>query len=321
MTKTRGRVDPHTVGIVTTAGTGQRIANEISAVIAAGQETGPRGEMALRVVATVGSGGIQDIRDLLTKPGVDMSITPAILVDFVRATKALSGSAQKIVYIAPLYTEEVHVIARPDIQSIADLAGKAVNLGAPGGAADILGRELLNKMNLRVWPVNIGQHDALERIRTGELAATFIIEGKPLSWLHEYRRDAGFHLVPVPASLIVDDVYFPTTLTADDYPNLIAPGKSVETVAVLTALMVYDWPERSNRRRLLQSFVYKFFSHFAEFSTAPHHPKWKEVNLAAVLPGWRRFGPAESWLRQYRGDDPQFGSVQSGAPLPSDKLR
>src|SRR4051812_12236922 len=58
------RTDPYTVGLLTAAGTDAAIANELSTTLATGQETGPRGEMALRVLAMVGRGGIQNIRDL-----------------------------------------------------------------------------------------------------------------------------------------------------------------------------------------------------------------------------------------------------------------
>jgi hypothetical protein len=29
-----------------------------------------------------------------------------------------------------------------------------------------------------------------------------------------------------------------------------------------------------------------------------HHAKWQEVSLAAELPGWRRYPPAEQWLQR-----------------------
>jgi hypothetical protein len=32
---------------------------------------------------------------------------------------------------------------------------------------------------------------------------------------------------------------------------------------------------------------------FGEFLDPPRHPKWQEVNLAAQLPGWTRFRPAQ----------------------------
>src|SRR5215212_4389957 len=48
------RSDPYTVGLLTAPGTDATIANEVSTTLATGQETGPRGEMALRVLGMVG---------------------------------------------------------------------------------------------------------------------------------------------------------------------------------------------------------------------------------------------------------------------------
>ena len=41
-----------------------------------------------------------------------------------------------------------------------------------------------------------------------------------------------------------------------------------------------------------------FFTRFQTLLTPGHHPKWGDVNLAAELPGWRRFAPAEQWLQR-----------------------
>ena len=41
------------------------------------------------------------------------------------------------------------------------------------------------------------------------------------------------------------------------------------------------------------------FSRNSRRSCEPgHHPKWNEVNLAAELPGWSRFGPADQWMKR-----------------------
>jgi hypothetical protein len=45
-------------------------------------------------------------------------------------------------------------------------------------------------------------------------------------------------------------------------------------------------------------FVDAFFSKFDDFLRPPRHAKWKEVNLTAQVPGWRRFPAAEAWLRR-----------------------
>jgi len=46
------------------------------------------------------------------------------------------------------------------------------------------------------------------------------------------------------------------------------------------------------------NFVEAFFTGFDSLLMPGHHPKWREVNLAADLPGWRRYGPAAQWLQR-----------------------
>ena len=82
-----------------------------------------------------------------------------------------------------------------------------------------------------------------------------------------------------------------------------------------------------NFRSRFQIFVDNFFPKLAEFQKAPRHPKWKEANLAAVLPGWKRFEGAEEWLRRNaspqaeRDQFDQFlaGRREKAAALPSEE--
>ena len=39
------------------------------------------------------------------------------------------------------------------------------------------------------------------------------------------------------------------------------------------------------------------FDRFSKLQTEPgYHPKWKEINLAAVVPGWKRFPAMQAKL-------------------------
>ena len=73
-----------------------------------------------------------------------------------------------------------------------------------------------------------------------------------------------------------------------------------------------------------------FFPRLAEFQKAPRHPKWREANLAATLPGWTRFAGAEEWLRlqrttwEHRLDrlgDVLAESAADGATTPDDPVK
>jgi hypothetical protein len=81
---------------------------------------------------------------------------------------------------------------------------------------------------------------------------------------------------------------------------MIAAGQEVDTIAVGAVLVAYNWPKGSDRYRRIETFVNHFFPKLAEFQKPPRHPKWKETNLAATLPGWKRFEAAEQWLQRNR---------------------
>jgi hypothetical protein len=51
----------------------------------------------------------------------------------------------------------------------------------------------------------------------------------------------------------------------------------------------------------------------------PRHPKWRDVNLAASVPGWARWSVADEMLRKIRPQDaePQVASTEFSAFLKS----
>ncbi|WFU37499.1 TAXI family TRAP transporter solute-binding subunit [Bradyrhizobium sp. CB82] len=304
--KEAARSDPRTTGFVTgeAQSTEFAIAQDIATTLASGQETGPHGEVALRVLPMVGNGGIRNIIDILSLAGADMAIAPVLLADRLRESGTLGVVGNKLVYITPLFVEEFHLLARPEIRSLSDLAGKRVNLGEVGSAGAVLGREVLNHLEVKVSESNLPLDAALEGMRKGQISAALLVSGKPVSFLARYAQGDGLHLLSIPYSkAMLQRDYLPSTLRHEDYPEIIGVSDSVDTIAIKCALFAYNWPIRSERFPLLELFVQTLFSRFPEFLGDGHHPKWREVNLAALLPGWQRFQPAERWLQQQSGGE------------------
>ena len=272
-------------------------------MLASGQETGPHGEMALRVLPMLGNGGTRNILDTLTLAGADMAIAPVVLVDRLRNAKTFGKIRDKLVYIVPLFVEEFHLLARPEIESVADLAGKTVSLGEEGSSSAVLGREILNGMDAKISEVNLPLDAALDGMRKGNISATLLVSGKPVDALRHHAQGDGIHFLPIPYSPALQQDYVPATLSHEDYSDLIGAGESVDTIATRSALFAYNWPNRSERYRLMELFVQTLFSRFPEFLGDAHHPKWREVNLAAQLPGWQRFRAAERWLQRQPGGE------------------
>jgi hypothetical protein len=106
----------------------------------------------------------------------------------------------------------------------------------------------------------------------------------------------GIHFVDVAPTPKLLETHLPSLFTHEDYPLLVPEGEPVETVAVGAVMAVYNWDPKTDRYRKVENFVKAFFDNFDEFLKTPRHQKWQEVNLAAVVPGWIRFKPAEQWL-------------------------
>jgi uncharacterized protein len=293
------RESQHTAGIV--AGNPQSteftIAYEIADSLATGRNKS-RGETTLRILPMVGDSGIETITDVLTLADADMAIVPVSLLDRFRDARPSDDIQNKLVYIAPLFPEEFHVLARAEISSIRDLDGKAVNLGEDGSAAAILGREICANLGINVREIHVDLNAAVDGMRKGEISAAFLVSGKPVRAFASLTRADGFHFLAIPSMPNLNWDLLPAVFTYKDYPYLMRANESVDTVAVLSALITYNWPPQTERFRLLELFAQILFSHLPEFQTGPHHPKWREVNLAATLPGWTRFRPTEGWTQR-----------------------
>jgi uncharacterized protein len=286
------------------------IAYDLSAVLDNGDE--------FRVLPVVGKGGGQNIKDVRYLKGVDLGITQSNLLGYYKRSNEIGPIDDKIVYIAKLFNEEMHLIVRADsgITAIEQLAGKRVNFSDAGSGTQLSTRDIFERLGIKAEEVNMGQADAFEKLKSGEIAASILIAGKPAASIGKLKAAEGFRILPIAYPKPLQADYLPATLTAEDYPGLIAAGEKVETVAVGAVLIAFNWPKGSDRYGRIQKFVETFFPKLADFQKAPRHPKWREANLAAVLPGWKRFEGADEWLRrrdqQVAGERQQFDRFLAG---------
>ena len=79
----------------------------------------------------------------------------------------------------------------------------------------------------------------------------------------------------------------------------------------------YGWAATSERFQRVSTFVNLFFDNIDKFAKAPRHPGWADVNLAAEVPGWIRFGPAKEWLDRKRQGAPE----NTGSILPNEQMK
>jgi TRAP transporter TAXI family solute receptor len=290
-------INKDTVGIISgnPNGTYLRLAYDMSAVL-------DDEEKGIRILPIIGAGGGGNIKDVRFLKGVDLGITQSVLLNRFKRTNEIGPIEDKLVYIAKLNNEEMHVVVRTDsgINKIEDLAGKKVNFSDIGSGSQLSNQEIFNRLNIKVTEVNMGQADGFEALKRGEIAATILIAGKPTGSTRTLKASEGFKILPVAYSKALQDDFLPAVLTHEDYPDLIAKGEKIDTIAVSCVLIAYNWDKGTDRYQRISRFVENFFPRIADFQKKPRHPKWKEANLAAVVPGWKRHDAAEEWLAKNR---------------------
>jgi TRAP-type uncharacterized transport system substrate-binding protein len=250
----------------------------------------------LHVLPIVTRGPTENVNSLLYLRGIDAAIINSDSLDEYK--NQVPDIQRKIAYVLNLFPSELHIFVRPEIQSLADLAGKKVNFNTLGTAAAYSGPLIFSRLDLDVEKTFIPHQIALEQMRKGEggMAAVVFITSKPVDAFVRGKFDPGFKFLPVPYSSNLEDYYLPSTLDAADYPNLIKQGEHVETIAVPTALVAFNWPTNSNRYERVARFIDHLFSRLDKLQGPGFDPKWKSINLAASVPGLTRFPAAQAWL-------------------------
>ncbi|MCB5174989.1 MULTISPECIES: TAXI family TRAP transporter solute-binding subunit [Microvirga] len=282
------RVNAGTVGIISGGadGTYIRIAADLANVL--------DGEN-LRILPIIGRGSLQNLRDVMFLRGVDIGIVQMDAREELKAENLRNDAVRRLRYISRLYNEEVHIIASRDITDIRQLEGKKVNIDKAGSGTNLTSRLIFEKLGIKPDMTTFDQSSSYERLRSGEIQAAVYVAGRPVRAIAEFQSEGRFHLLPIPFEGEIAETYFPARFSNSDYPRLVADAP-VDTLAVGSLLAVFNWPENSDRYNRVKRFVDSFFSRFDEFLQPGRHPKWKEVNLAAEVPGWERMKPAQEWL-------------------------
>ncbi|MDB5408223.1 MAG: hypothetical protein JWL84_3135 [Rhodospirillales bacterium] len=249
-----------------------------------------------RIVPVVGKGSIQNLLDLRAMRGIDLAIVQSDVLDYAKQEKILPDIGNAVLYVAKLYNEEFHLLVRGKIKTIDELAGKTVNFGAPGAGAAVTGPFVFNLLKIRVQATAFNQAVALEKLKSGEIQAMAFISAKPAPIVSALKASDDVHLLAVPIGPGTMKQYVPSSITAGDYPAIVQGN--IDTISIGTVLAVANLTPGSGRYKNVAAFVDAFFTQFPKLAEQPYSAKWREVNLAAELPGWRRFPPAERWLKQ-----------------------
>ena len=266
----------------------------------------------LHVLPIAGAGALQNVKDVIFARGIDFAILQTDVLDEIKRDPPFPGVEQYLQYITRLYDQELHLLAGPDIHSIEDLRGKKVNFGQRDSGTYTTAMAVFDGLGVKPDVTNFPHPLALDRLRRGEIAALAHVATKPARLFQDIRPDENLHFLPVKRNAISN--YAQTTMTFDDYPELVSRDASVKTVSVGTVLVAYNWLKTSERYKKADRFVQAFFANLKEIKA--RRPKWREFDITATVPGWTRYPAAEQWLKNAGlSPGPDSARAQREVPL------
>jgi TRAP transporter TAXI family solute receptor len=255
----------------------------------------------LRVIPMITYGSVGNIEDLLFLRNVDIAFTKSDNFAYFKERMNIN-LRNRVHYITRLFDAELHVLVRPEIRDWADLRGKKVNIGVAGNAAHTTVPIVMKALDIDIEVLTLDHAIGLEMMKKGEISAAMRVGGKPMTTFSKIPPNSGFRFLSFSVSEFAQkfsDTYVLGKLTAEDYPTLIPAGETVTTIAVPDILAVYNWPKGTDRYQRVEKFITAFFQKFDKLSSGPFHPKWKDINLAASIPGWTRSEIAERMLQEF----------------------
>jgi TRAP-type uncharacterized transport system substrate-binding protein len=282
----------------------------------------------VRVAAEPGTTNADVVADLarVLAPGIALDVeaapeavlaTPAAqatlaIVTFeairpARGSHEPAGSARDpFRVVAPLYTEEIHVVARRDspLTSIDQLRGARINFGPRDSGRRLTATRLYERMFGGRVPADTGaldDADALRRLVVDRsLDAVIVIEAQPAHRLASLAPDVAAQVKLLtldrtqPASEAAIEDYLPTRLRAASYPALLQrDAPTLATMAFLVASRPADARAVDDLTHVAQSLCRGLTTLRRE-----GHAKWREVQPLLVLDGgWQLWPPGEAVFR------------------------
>ena len=188
--------------------------------------------------------------------------------------------------IATLYPEVIQIVAtkRSGIQSIADLRGKKVAVGATGSGTEANARQILAAFGLKysdLTPDYLAFGDAVNNLKDGHIDAAFLTSGLPTAAVTDLSSSHEIVIVPITGSqvdqLIKDyPFYARTTIPGPTYRGL---SSDVNTVAVMAMLAVSkNLPEKT-----VYDMTKAMFENLKTLGDT--HARGKDVTLDSAMDG------------------------------------
>jgi TRAP transporter TAXI family solute receptor len=238
------------------------------------------------------AGSLENILAVRERRNTQFGIVQSDVLDYLnkysKDDEAIQQAIAGVVIAAPLYNEEVQVLAKREFESLADLAGQRVSVGVENSGTFLTASLVLDLTEtVPSERIFMNSQDSLAALLNNEIDTFFYVAGAPTALLTNEDIDGdAFHLLPL-TEAILTETYTTAQLPAGTYPF---QANVVDLVAVKAVLMTYEYDRSKNTYHNRSCDAVADFSHLIASGFADlkenGHPKWNDVDLTDIPPGW-----------------------------------
>jgi TRAP transporter TAXI family solute receptor len=209
----------------------------------------------LEILVKESEGSIDNIRLLVSRENAALGIVQSDVLGFLRRSEdpQVRRISERLRLVFPFYNEEVHLLARKEIQRFEELDGKRVVVGTQGSGNWLTSTNLLRMINLKpAARMELPPPEGASAVLGGEADAMLYVAGKAVKLFTTFRElqdnpqyaplVKAVQFVPLENERMLQE-YVATTIAPDDYEWL---SEATPTVAVKAVLISFDFSSQIN---------------------------------------------------------------------------
>ena len=175
--------------------------------------------------------------NMITDGEAQMAILQSDVINYAHeGTNSFDGAPETdALWVAGIYNETVQILAKPGINTVADLKGKTVCVGDVGSGTEINAWQVLGAAGLTkddVNAVNGSFQDGVDQLKDGKIDAAFTVAGAPPTAIVDYATTNTLNLISLTDEELaaIQEAY--PFLIRDDLPSTTYTGMTGDVVCV-----------------------------------------------------------------------------------------
>jgi TRAP transporter TAXI family solute receptor len=275
----------------------------------------PSADIDLEVLPSAGSS--ENVKRLRYEPGVKLALVQsdvyqALLDQDKGGNRTAAALIRPLRVVMPLYNEEIYFIVRADspLEFVHQIKDARINVG-PLLSGTAMSSTTLYRQMFKV-PIEdtkasyLSNEEALAKLTEDRsVDVVVVVAGQPAKLLADMKPEARRLIkllrfdASIPEGQAALKTYFPATVRATSYPNLLT--EDLPSLAVRAYLVTYDFTSGATAPQL-SKFARALCQNFSRLQTEGH-PKWHEVELAMppLGRGWVYYPPTARELQACTG--------------------